>query len=195
MPNHCSNDLYVSGPVTEVERFLEKAVTLNEEGGATLNEDFIMPYPEFYKNIDQLSQNWQKNFDDAWELAKAMNPDLDYSTFYMEYQQENPRLTDGYNSGGYNWCINNWGTKWGSYDGAKPNLTKTGNTAKLKLTFDTAWCTYGEGFMTTLSTIFPDLEIKNRWFERGMMWQGVNIFKNGVLIESKQKRYKGKRGG
>lgn len=195
MPNHCSNDLYVSGPVAEVERFLEKAVTLDKNGGATLNEDFIMPYPKAFNDLDELSRNWQKNFDDAWQLANAMNPNLDYSTFYMEYTREHPRITDGYNAGGYEWCIENWGTKWGSYNGAEPKLTKTGNTAKLKLTFDTAWGPYGEGFMIQCSNLFPDLELKNRFFERGMAFQGVNIFKNGVLLESKQKRYTGERGG
>jgi hypothetical protein len=97
--------------------------------------------------------------------------------------------------GGHEWCNMYWGTKWGSYNGAELKLTEAGKNSKLKLTFDTAWCTYGEEFMSKLSKLFPTLEIKNRWFEMGMAQQGVNIWKDGVLVESKQKRYTGERGG
>lgn len=155
-----------------------------------------MPYPPSFKWQDDKAAVWQGKLDVEWELASAMNPDLTYQAHYKSFVQENgERPTDGYNMGGYEWCNNNWGTKWGSYNGAVPKLTESGKTAKLKLTFDTAWCTYNETFMTKLSNLFPDLEIKNRWFERGMAQQGVNIFKGGVLLESKSKRYTGERGG
>jgi hypothetical protein len=195
MPNHCSNDLYISGPVAEVERFMEKAVTLKGEG-ATLNEDFIMPYPKSFDQLDEIAKNWQSKCDEEWKIVKEKAPDANWSTFYTIFTSKNgERPRDGYNMGGYEWCNSNWGTKWGSYNGSEAKLTKTGKTAKLKLTFDTAWCTYNETFMTTLSNLFPELEIKNRWFERGMAVQGVNIFKGGVLLESKSKRYTGERGG
>jgi hypothetical protein len=196
MPNHCSNDLYVIGPLDEVLRFRDNAVTINKEGGATLNEAFIMPYPKHYKELDDVAKAWEQKCQEGWELAKTINPDVKYPDFYKGFSEEHgERPRDGYNMGGYEWCNMYWGTKWGSYNGAELKLTEAGKNSKLKLTFDTAWCTYGEEFMSKLSKLFPTLEIKNRWFEMGMAQQGVNIWKDGVLVESKQKRYTGERGG
>lgn len=194
MPNHCSNDLFVSGPADEVKRFLEKAVRLADDGGATLNEDFIMPYPEEFKQKDKLATEYQQRFDAEWELSQVQNPSLMYKEFSEKFQANNgPRVVDGFNSGGYEWCNSNWGTKWGSYNGAIPEITKEGK--RLKLTFDTAWSPYDNGFFKCLSSLFPALRIVNKFYESGVGYKGHTTWKGGKLLSGSEGTYRGRRGG
>lgn len=198
MPNHCSNDLFVSGPVDEIKRFLEKAVKLvdddGDDDGATLNEDFIMPYPEEFKQKDRLASEYQQRFDAEWKLSQIQNPSLTYKEFNETFQANNgPRIVDGFNSGGYEWCESNWGTKWGSYNGEIPEITKEGK--RLKLTFDTAWRPYANSFFEKLSSLFPLLRVVNKFYEQGVGYKGHTTWKNGKLLNESVSSYRGPRGG
>lgn len=180
MPNHCLNDLSVTGPEAEVIRFVENAIKTSDTGGCTLNEDFIMPYPTQYKELDERVVKWQKDYNAARELVSP--EDLD--AFNAEYEKANPRVEDGYSSGGYEWCISNWGTKWGSYDGTSSAVyTDNKGVSTLEFSFWTAWGPYGEKFMIALSSKFPTLEITNMWDEPGMQFQGRCVLMNGEIIE------------
>lgn len=88
MPNWCECDLMVEGPAETIAEFL-KAV--RGENGA-VDFDRIIPYPEKYKEMDRFAA--------AWDTLPA------------EEKARTERLRDGYNSGGYEWCVENWGTKW-----------------------------------------------------------------------------------
>lgn len=196
MPNHCSNDMYVLGPLNEVLRFRDLAVKLDKQGGATINEDYIMPYPKQYKDLDEIAKTWNTKLNEEWAIAKVINPDAVWISYFKEFQKQNGDCPmDGYNMGGYQWCITNWGTKWGSYNGALPKLTEAGINSKIKLTFDTAWGPYSHEFLAKMSSLFPILEFKNKYFERGMAFQGYTIWKNGELVKEAQTTYKGNRGG
>ena len=82
-PNWCSNDLRIEGELKEVEKFKKENVKLDF--------DKYIPYPKEFTDKDkQASKN-------RVEKQTTINGKLD--------------TTDGYNSGGYEWCIQNWGTK------------------------------------------------------------------------------------
>ena len=86
MPNHVDQDLYVTGDVESLKSFLEFA----KEDDKILSANKFIPYPDEYLIMDKIA------------AEKRVKGD------YM--------AKDGFNSGGYQWCLQNWGTKWGIYD-------------------------------------------------------------------------------
>ena len=87
MPNYCECDLYVSGPNDRLEEFL-RAVAGEK---SPFDFDRLIPYPEEFRELDRLAEEWGK---------KAPE------------ERTDPCPKDGYNQGGYEWCVEHWGTKW-----------------------------------------------------------------------------------
>src|SRR5471030_2209305 len=77
----------------------------------------------------------------------------------------------------YNWCIENWGTKWNAY--YQPDNRTTEDT----IYFTTAWESPVE-LMRKLSWIFPHVEIEFSWADEDI---GSNLgrvrYKDGEIIE------------
>ena len=85
MPNHCDADMTITGPADVLGEFLAKYVT--ECDGTVLSLDAIRPYPAKYRGLDRIARE------------------------YEEQHPEHPwqgRPKDGFNSGGYEWCLKNW---------------------------------------------------------------------------------------
>ena len=117
MPNHCSQDLWVTGPTNTLKEFKEfaKETRVYNDGSEDLllSTNKFIPYPQKFIDMDN--------------HAKIANLE---SSIYIK---------DGFNSGGYEWCIENWGTKWGIYDCTivRENLSK--NNGAIKYKFNSAW--------------------------------------------------------
>jgi hypothetical protein len=112
MPNHVSHRIYFESDDYKAEDdALKKLEELMKTDDHPFNFDKLLPYPEHFAAADKA----------AHEAEKAGIP----------YSQ---RPKDGYNQGGYQWCIQNWGTKWGAYDAAWDCDCVTFNTA-----WSTAW--------------------------------------------------------
>jgi hypothetical protein len=58
----------------------------------------------------------------------------------------------------YEWCPNNWGTKW---DVCEPKLTDA-QIAGLTYTFDTAWAPPDKA-LRAIKAMFPTLNLNNTW--------------------------------
>lgn len=103
-------------------------------------------------------------------------------------------IKDGFNSGGYEWCCNNWGTKWGIYDAVilSENFKKKVGTIKYK--FLSAWSP-PLPVIKAMSEQFPSLTFKLKCYECGMQFQGTFIIKNGKELIHKYSQYSGSRGG
>ena len=99
MPNHCETDLTIIGKKDVIESIIEKH--FNEEG--SLICETLIPYPKEYAELDKIADKWQKDFTESEDKELFL--------------KENAQPKDGFNSGGYEWCIDNWGTKWGTYNG------------------------------------------------------------------------------
>ena len=140
MPNHCYNELIVDGSQEHVdEMFLFIA---SGEGDFDFNK--IIPYPEHFKQRD----------DDA-TAARATE---EMAAFIEKYGTN----SDGYNSGGYTWCWDNWGTKWNAYEGTRLNYS---------LFFQTAWDP-PKPVIVALAKLFPDVTFHLEFFERGLGFAG-----------------------
>ena len=87
MPNWCECDLYISGPKEELEKFLE--TVKSEESVFDFNR--VIPYPEHFRELDGPFKEWMTT---------------------PAEERTGPPPADGFNQGGYEWCLLNWGTKW-----------------------------------------------------------------------------------
>jgi len=140
MPNHCYNELILNGSQKNIdEMFLFIA---SDESDFDFNK--IIPYPEHFRQRD----------DDA-EAARSKE---DMAAFVEKYGDSH----DGYNSGGYNWCCDSWGTKWNAYEVDRRGCS---------LFFQTAWSPPAP-VIIALAKMFPDVTFHLEFFERGMGFAG-----------------------
>lgn len=155
MPNYCENDVYVSGSKDDVDAFL--AFVGANESPPRFSFDAILPYPESFRVRDDDAQAWRDEH--GWPKARKM--------LAAKYGSD----SDGYNAGGYAWCREHWGTKWGALDVVRRDY---GDAC---VTFRTAW---GPPIpvIAALHRQFPHVTISLEYFERGMAFCG------GVTFES-----------
>jgi hypothetical protein len=164
MPNHCESDLFVNGPKAVVEEVIKKHFTADGE----LDCNTVIPYPEEYLRLDEVARKWEADNKD--------NPNRDYRL----------KPKDGYNQGGYEWCITNWGTKWGTYDGHGLRRTTRG----FSTTFNSAWSP-PTPVVTALAAMYPKLKIQMNSFEPGAGFQVHALWENGVLNHETEEDYSG----
>lgn len=139
MPNYCKNILIVNGDKTLIEGLIRHVT--GEEGNFDFNT--MIPYPERFRKMD-----------DACREADRAGTRL-------------PGIKDGYNSGGYEWCIEHWGTKWNACT-AEVFQSSLGTM----FIFETAW---GPPILVIeeIARRFPKLSIELLYFEQGMQKAGV----------------------
>jgi hypothetical protein len=133
MPNWTENELTISGP--DVQKVLDaiRSDADGDENERILDFNRIIPYPKQYRELDLRANEYQQKFlaidrDDPERQGKL-------ETLAAEYGVEpgTPWITDGFNSGGYEWCCEFWGSKWNAChptlttrrEGAKDHIRKT----------------------------------------------------------------------
>jgi len=155
MPNHASNMLTITGPEDEVTRFRKQAVGY---GPAWDGED-----PKV--NGDKPKPLDLNRFVPV--PVKVLNAKKDASS-------------DAFNSGGYDWVCNNWGTKWGCYD---TEVDTAVDGTRLTYRFQTAWSPFNANVLVAMSTMFPKLEFELKFAEMRMGFYGCLCAKGGEITE------------
>lgn len=166
MPNHCESDLVISGDAKLLKTIIAKHFT--EEG--ELNCDSVIPYPKKFKKLDEAAAKYEKEHPGDWA----------------------GRPKDGFNQGGYDWCCNNWGTKWGTYDGTGICFSKKKD--RVSVSFQSAWAP-PTPVVAKLAKMYPDATFEMDSFECGMGFQVSNTWANGESGGEVQSDYSGTRGG
>lgn len=164
MPNHVEQDLVITGNSSVLKEFMEFA----QEDESLLSANKFIPYPEKFRILDAAAK--------------------------IEHQKGNYSVHDGFNSGGYEWCLKNWGTKWGVYSVALSTQKLTGKVGKLKYFCKSAWSPATQ-IVLAMSQKFPDLTFDMKYYERGMGYKGQFTVQNGNITKDVQDKYAGKRGG
>ena len=193
MPNWTENELTITGP--DVRKVLNSIRSLNplDEGNQVFDFDRIIPYPAIYRDLDLRNIEYQGKL-------HAIDPDAsdgqaNLEALAKEYGVEpgTPWLRDGYNSGGYEWTCNHWGSKWNA---ARPVLTSHGEDGLLWafIEFDTAWSP-PIPVIEKLASMFPDHDFLLAFFEGGVGYCGQAYWEKGVGMYHKQRDYDGPRGG
>jgi len=182
MPNWCENELRVWGKKEILERFKEAV----SEGEELLSANKLIPYPEAFRILDDATQITvdgvkRRDLTEAEKeivLAAGLDP-----------------TRDGFNQGGYEWCCENWGTKWGfchvkivdEYDCSEDEI-------EIEYVFDTAWSP-PIPLIKKMGEMFPELKFELRYFECGAGFNGILRIENGEVFQDECAPYFGHRGG
>jgi hypothetical protein len=166
VPNHVDMDLTVTGDVDSLRSFEDFAQDKNN----VLSADKFIPYPDEYKKMDEIA-----------EVARNQTP-------------PNYSIKDGFNSGGYEWCVKNWGTKWGIYSTELLSSKLEGKKGNLKYNCQSAWSP-PKPVIVAMSSKFPTLKFSLKYYERGCAYKGTFVVVNGEVQKDETSDYRGNRGG
>lgn len=181
MPNWCDCEVTIKGRPTVLKGLVDKVCSADETSGQLiLDTNKIIPYPEEYRIPDEAHEKW---FNAHYNQEKhTLEGNLD----------EAPK--DGFNNGGYDWCIKHWGTKWGICHCELLASELDGKVGTLKYNFDTAWSP-PLPLMKALSEMFPDVTVSISYWECGAGFRGRIRYRKGECISKMRADYKGNRGG
>lgn len=151
MPNHVEGLIQIIGK----EQDLKDLKEFVKEGDSAISANRVIPYPEKFKEMDDAHHArygyWNSHTPEQQEQSVK---DMKNGTY----------IKDGFNSGGYEWCVENWGTKWGFYNTTVSDIQKM-HDGKFILEYhvQTAWAP-AIPVIVALSEQFPNVTIKY-WFE------------------------------
>lgn len=152
MANHISNKLTMLCDDATADRIFSELAGKWEDGEENpFDFNCLKKYPEHFQKADEAARKWEKENKDDWK--------------------ERPK--DGYNSGGYEWCRDNWGTKWNAYQHKKLSNTS--------IYFQTAWCA-AKPIFDALSAKYPELEFIVEYADEDIGSNAGKLhYKNGLI--------------
>ena len=166
MPNWYEDDLQISGP--DVKKVMAKIGNpAGDDDQKVIDFNVAIPYPKKFIALDKKAEKHNKN----------KRPD-------------EPYMKDGYNSGGYEWCIDNWGTKWNAVNVTDVEI----DDEQATFTFDTAWSP-PLPVIQAFSKMFPEHEFNIEYYEAGIGFCGQARYVAGEEIYDNCQDYRGNRGG
>jgi len=189
MPNHCESDLHIHGDPEALKAFMDFAqgpagTVVGTTDTTILSAHKFIPLPDEYLAEPYTCEGC------GLRLPKVQlaNPD----GFSPPCPQCGEHMKDWYNSGGYDWCIAHWGTKWGIYD--VELLEGDFEDGRLEYTFQSAWSP-PVPVIEAMSKRFPSLTFALDYFEGGSGFMGSAAYASAQLTEEGTAPYHGPRGG
>lgn len=158
MPNWCSNSLSVKGQQEKLQAFIKAC------SGKTPR----YKKHNFIAEDDVLNEHVDLGYEEVQERE---------FTFNALFPVPEEVCEQGYSKAGYNWQIDNWGTKW---DACEPYIEM--RDTELLIGFETAWSP-AEHWVQKVSELYPDLEFEITFDEPGCMYAGINKYKAGEQTE------------
>ena len=133
--------------------------------------------------------------------AVIEGPEKDISRFWEAIQEEVFNTTDQPDPDGelrfsnliprpddvddwYQWCNDNWGTKWGDYDHHGELCDGEWEEKRIDSSYITAWGPFSEDFFIRVSAMFPTLRIAVSYEGPGMDFSGWYSFYAGEQVGS-----------
>jgi len=171
MPNWCYNTIHIEGNNDDLA---ELKTMMKGDGDFDFNK--ILPYPKKYANRDRDCQRYEELM--ARKQTKGLTQKDTKEAMIIKFKYDingNAIVTDGYNSGGYEWCCNNWGTKWNAREASLDEGDRC-----LDYSFDTPWGAPMPVFLA-LSNLFPNLT-----FDIHNTYEGSDEEKDIVLKDGRK---------
>ena len=154
MPNWVYHAMHITGPEKDRNRFEKYAKGPHGTLSYEKNEPILPPIENESSDLS----------------AHKFIP------YPKKYWRPDPKTgKDGYNSGGYEWCNANWGTKWGFCD-----VEKQKDEEKLSYTFLTAW-SVPYPLIEKMSEMFPTLTFNVFAKEESGKFEWTLTFKKGKI--------------
>ena len=154
MPNWCYNDMAVTGSSKEInklENFLDR-------GNTPFDFNLFIPYPENFAILDA-------------QRAELEDQGIPWSQL--------PK--DGFNSGGYEWCLKNWGTKWNASNCEKERTSDT----TMSFWFETA-NSAPDPVIKRMSELFPSLTFELNYEVEGYGYRHSLTYKAGEIYDARE---------
>lgn len=197
MPNHVDNVLTFEGDSEKIKELLHLIKCKDEPLGSV---DFgkLIPMPESL-NIESGSRTIRglqvyREFVDVYTLMGTEEKDLlnipeeSEQAFLKVRKDVEPdewelgkiafqnKLKYGATDW-YDWCIENWGTKWNAYDYGEVDENDN------EIYFYTAWSA-PHPIIEKLASMFPELQITHKWADENLGYNcGQCVFEGGELTE------------
>lgn len=200
MPNHVNNIIKLTGDRKRIEELLE-AVKADEIGIGSLDFNKVIPMPQsldipsgsatdrgyakymnfinLYTLVDVNALTSIPIISAAREEAYLENePNVDRSEFELGKEAFQNEILYGARTW-YEWCIENWGTKWNSYgydsyDRSDPST----------IGFHTAWSA-PHPVLEKLAEMYPEVQFEHEWADEDIGFNcGRKIYDHGTCIEN-----------
>ena len=112
MPNWCDNELTITGP--DVNKVLEtiRSQTGEDQDVRLFDFNTIIPYPQIYRDMDKRAEEYREKLNAIAKDDPERREKLEALGAEYGVEPGVSWIKDGYNSGGYEWCCDNWATKW-----------------------------------------------------------------------------------
>jgi hypothetical protein len=181
MPNHCCDNLIVSGSKADLARFKKQAKSPVEKDAVISLNQFI-PMPEVLRAVQSpVSIVSATKYKEA--LAKQKKEAKEGKESYglpltLALSKKYKKLYGADNW--YDWSVKNWGTKWDLYD---TSIESEGNN-QINYMFSTAWSPPSDAVIENISAMYPKLTLKLTYEEPGMCFKGETIAKGGKITSS-----------
>ena len=179
MPTQVDNIVTLSGDEQEIRRMLER-IKSDELGVGTVDFNKIIPMPESL-NIEAGSRTdrglkFYKDFIEVYTLGDTMNMDklrsipVNSEEIFLRQRKDIPRdewelgkaawqnIRDLGAPTWYEWCNQNWGTKWNAYGYDESRDYSDGNN----IWFQSAWDA-PHPVIEKLAAKFPEITFEHEW--------------------------------
>ena len=170
MPNHVSNVLTIRGKESRIDDLREFA-----KG----------PNPEFKESRFDAGLRVRRNREGGKPDDFKPEPVIDELQCHKFVPVPQDVLDSGYgekDSRGYNWCCDNWGTKWGCYDIETSYVSGDGDYAFLTYSFHSAWAP-PLLVIDAMAAKYPCLKFRLEWFDPCDAKCHVILWRKGARIE------------
>lgn len=179
IPNWCNNDIRITGDTAELKRFAE-AVTVEDEFVLTR----LHPMPEVLEGTTSPAPGSPEPHPNWINLLNDPDNSMDQEEYDKLAQHQIDRYeagqvakeATGYTSW-YDWCGDNWGTKWGD---CETQLHVADDY--ISGHFQTAWGPLAASFWTAVSAQFPTLMFVVSYREEGMCFEGALSAVGGAVV-------------
>ena len=178
MPNYCECWLSVESEDTASAKIVLAAVK-SENSDSAFDFGRVIPYPAEWRKMDNAAQEWREKSN-----AYIGKP------WAQVLSEIGPRPEDAYNHGGYEWCLENWGTKWNAIE---PTIEES-DLWRTIIKFRTAWSP-PLPVIDKLAEMFPNVCFRLEYYERGMEFCGSVFWDEGRRASETSGKYYGFRGG
>lgn len=199
MPNWCNNHIEIKGKREDILEFFDDLyhasiaviqlknhqISLKQEKGE--HDSVIHGNIVDVSKLDKFTGENLGNFShyDLFQLALPMPSDL-YGTNGLSGEGNSDLELKYGASDWYDWCVKNWGTKWGCCNMEIANFTfsEINNQSYALMVYDTAWAPGDECLSDHLFSKYPKLEFFIRYSETGMGFEGYAYGREGKLVAS-----------
>lgn len=202
MPNNTSCLLHIEGDINQINKLISEV----SDGDCIFSFNKIVPMPESLNvssgtksNSDLDSYKWTigdkeplteiyNNLSKSSRLSKNKKSDITLEEFANEQvaladlkngKQVYENIKNYGHATWYEWCNDNWGTKWQAYNLSEEWLV---GDKEAEIDFCTAWSP-PIPIIEQLSFNYPDLKFKMKFADEGKNFLGYVVFEKCKLIE------------